>query len=175
MIEEQPMSSVGAVLERREARVRFRTRLQQEHPWPAVVFSLNIPGPEKTGERYNLVHKAGEQELAGQLASGKMEVIRRCIVYGACGREAFFIVRTGGRELKELCCRIEEQHPLGRLFDMDVYDREGCPISRSDLGKPSRRCFLCDAPAAECARSQRHSPTDITAFIEGTISDFFGF
>lgn len=168
------MASVGAVLERREARVRLRTRLQQEHPWPAVVFSLNIPGPEKTGDRYNLSHKAGERELDGLLAAGKMEVIRRCIVYGACGREAFFIVRAGARELKEICSRIEEEHPLGRLFDMDVYDRKGTPVRRSDLGKPARRCFLCDAPAAECARSQRHSISDISAFIETTISDFFG-
>ncbi len=168
------MASVGAVLERREARVRLRTRLQQEHPCPAVVFSLNIPGPEKTGECYNLVHKAGEKELVDQLAPGNMELIHRCIVYGACGREAFFIVRAGAREIKEICCRIEELHPLGRLFDMDVYDREGSPVRRSDLGKPARRCFLCDAPAAECARSRRHSPADIAAFIEASINDFFG-
>ncbi|MGC9312631.1 MAG: citrate lyase holo-[acyl-carrier protein] synthase [Sediminispirochaetaceae bacterium] len=168
------MASLNDILERREARVRLRARLQQEHPWPAVVFSLNIPGPEKTGDRYNLIHKAGERELAAQLAAGTMEVIRRCIVYGACGREAFFIVRAGTRELKELCCRIEENHPLGRLFDMDVYEREGSPLRRSDLGKPSRRCFLCSAPAAECARSQRHSPSEMTAFIEAAVNAFFG-
>lgn len=167
------MASLNDILERREARVRLRARLQQEHPRPAVVFSLNIPGPEKTGERYNLIHKAGERELADLLAAEKMDVIRRCVVYGACGRESFFIVRACARELKELCCRIEENHPLGRLFDMDVYSRDGSPLRRSDLGKPSRRCFLCGAPAAECARSRRHNPSEIAAFIEAAVTAFF--
>lgn len=174
MIEGKRMATINTVLERREARVRLRARLQQEHPWPAVVFSLNIPGPEKTGDRYNLIHKAGERELEDLLSAGKMDVIRRCVVYGACGREAFFIVRAGVRELKELCCRIEEENPLGRLFDMDVYDGNGTPLSRSDLGKPSRRCFLCSAPAAECARSRRHSLSEMTAFIETAVNAFFG-
>ncbi|MEY8292793.1 citrate lyase holo-[acyl-carrier protein] synthase [Carnobacteriaceae bacterium 52-44] len=54
---------------------------------------------------------------------------------------------------------IEENHPLGRLFDLDVLmldqNNEVQGKSRTKLGLPVRRCFLCERPAKDCGRSRR--------------------
>ena len=63
------------------------------------------------------------------------------------------------------CVKTEESLPNGRLLDIDITDKR--PISRSDLGLPPRRCFICSGVAAECVATQRHSREEIAAFIEG--------
>ena len=50
-------------------------------------------------------------------------------------------------------CDIEDTHPLGRIFDIDVIDTDGTKLSRDSF----RKCILCDCQAQECARSRRHS------------------
>lgn len=163
------MSSLGAILSRREARVELRRQLQQEHQLPLVVFTMNIPGPEKRNPLYASAHQAGEERLVNRLSSGNIHVLRRIVQYGACGRETFFIVRTDAELLKRICCEIEEDHPLGRLFDMDVYDENSFAVKRTDIEKGPRSCFLCNKPAGECARSRRHPIGEIQAFVENSI------
>ena len=44
------------------------------------------------------------------------------------GFEAYFVVDMRPLEVKRLCCSIEDEHPLGRLMDIDVvchFDRSG--------------------------------------------------
>jgi len=41
------------------------------------------------------------------------------------------------------------------------------------LDLPQRRCFLCDAPARECARLQRHSVEELRGFIDAAVIRFF--
>ena len=38
-------------------------------------------------------------------------------------------------------------------------------ISRRDLGQSPRKCFICDRPAKECARSRRHSVAEMQDYI----------
>ena len=52
------------------------------------------------------------------------------------GCEALLSVAHDAMEIKRMMVEIEEQHPLGRVFDIDVISGEGCPISRSQLGYP---------------------------------------
>ena len=51
---------------------------------------------------------------------------------------------------------LEDHHPLGRLWDLDVLAPEQGQLSRQDLGFPARQCLVCDEPAHACARSRRH-------------------
>jgi holo-ACP synthase / triphosphoribosyl-dephospho-CoA synthase len=60
---------------------------------------------------------------------------------------------------------IEENHPLGRLMDIDVINVRH-QISRRDLNLSPRRCFLCDEEAHVCVRAQTHAiEVDIEDFI----------
>ena len=168
------MATIEEILARREARQETRTQLHNEFKRPVVVFTLNIPGMEKNSPLYKQAHKSGEAALAGSFREQGIEILRTCIVYGACGREALFVARSEDpRLLKELCLSIEESHPLGRIFDMDVYGTDGAAVHRTDIGLGPRCCFVCDAPAAECARSQRHDTEELFDFIDRRIGSFF--
>ena len=95
------------------------------------------------------------------------------------GFEAYFVVDMPALEVKRLCCSIEDEHPLGRLMDIDVvchFDRSGeislKPLSREDIGLPARHCLLCNKPARECMRAHRHSPEEIQDTIDRMVQDY---
>jgi Phosphoribosyl-dephospho-CoA transferase (holo-ACP synthetase) len=56
---------------------------------------------------------------------------------------------------------LEQQHPLGRLFDLDVLQADGRSLSRREFDLPPRRCLICDELAAACGRSRRHSSEEL--------------
>src|SRR6056297_607900 len=116
------MATMEAILARREARQELRTLLHEEYKRPVMVFTLNIPGKEKNSDRYIKAHKSGEKVLIGSLREQNIEILRTSIVYGVCGREALFVARSSPLLLKEISTSIEDSHPLGRIFDIDVYD-----------------------------------------------------
>lgn len=68
-----------------------------------------------------------------------------------------------GKEAKKRCVSLEENHPIGRLVDLDVFEG-GCSISRSELGIAPRLCFLCEQMAAQCVRSKTHDISLIEAY-----------
>ena len=70
---------------------------------------------------------------------------------------------------KKACCEIENEHPYGRLMDLDVIERVGdtvVPVSRERVGEQPRRCLLCSRPARECMRAHTHTPAEISAAID---------
>ena len=67
-----------------------------------------------------------------------------------------------------LMTSIEETHPLGRLFDIDVLDTTGTKLSR----KIYRKCFLCGCQAQECASSRKHSVSELQAYIAKEINNY---
>lgn len=76
-----------------------------------------------------------------------------------------FYVATdiSGIEAKKLCVSLEETHPIGRLFDMDVYEL-GRSISRTELNLAFRQCFICGKMVAQCVRSKAHDISLIEAY-----------
>lgn len=63
--------------------------------------------------------------------------------------------------IKKLTVQIEETHPFGRLYDIDVYGMDGKGISRQELGLPVRKCLICDKDAKICGRSRSHSVEEL--------------
>ncbi|MDR0763848.1 MAG: citrate lyase holo-[acyl-carrier protein] synthase [Bacteroidales bacterium] len=83
------------------------------------------------------------------------------------GLEAIFVVRTDALETKRNMCEIEDRHPLGRLFDIDVIGTDGTPLSRQN----PRKCLLCDNNARICMRSGWHTQSDIQNKIKEMIDN----
>ena len=71
--------------------------------------------------------------------------------------------------LKSATTDLEEHHPLGRLWDLDVITASGTGLSRLQLGRPARRCLLCSRPARECGRSRRHSLPELLGKIRNMV------
>ena len=92
------------------------------------------------------------------------------------GYEAFFSIKkeTGIADIcKEHLTKLEETHPVGRLFDIDVLRSDVTKVSRESLGYMGRTCLLCDKPAFLCGRSRRHTAQELVERETALIRDFF--
>ena len=88
------------------------------------------------------------------------------------GYEAYLVTTLSNEEAKRLACGIEDTHPLGRLFDLDVIDADGIPLSRTAIGQSPRKCLVCGNDAAYCMRARTHSRAELSAKINEMIEDY---
>ena len=88
------------------------------------------------------------------------------------GYEAYLITTMPLLEAKRVAVEIEDTHPLGRLFDIDVIDKQGIPVSRDRVGGQPRRCLVCDHEARYCMRMRWHTQEEIWARINQMTDDY---
>lgn len=130
---------------------------------PCVSYSLNIPGTVKDSPLYRKVFFSGLKALSKTIYQHLLYCEVRLL---PTGPEAYIAVDKRVEELKQIAVDIEETHYSGRVFDMDVLDKDGRQCSRRDLGFPPRTCLVCNRPAAECSRSRRHGINEILTAVE---------
>lgn len=151
---------LDALLVAREARVARRDGLLDDGVIVGV--SVVMPGPVKDCALSRAVADAADAALTRAFDAADPRARRVFADVTAMGPEAFWRVEGDARDVKRACVHIEETHPLGRLFDLDVETREG-PVSRQTLGAPARACLVCGAPARACGRARRHPPEALRA------------
>lgn len=132
----------------RDRRRELGQKIIEEYGRPLICFTMNIAGPVKRSMLTDAGFGAGCEALIGELG----EPLYAKYVTGKTGNEAFFIYDKSAEQLKAVCVKIEETHPFGRLFDMDVITADGTKLSR----EMPRRCIICGGPASACARSRAH-------------------
>lgn len=145
------------MLEARERRVWRQSALRKTGEGTLVCFTMNIAGPVKNDPEIEKGFDLGLRRLEGQLAVARMPVVGREIYREVTGCEAMLLVQGGPLALKALTVELEDGSPLGRLFDMDVFYPDGRKVERQELGRPERKCLLCENNAKACARSRSHT------------------
>ena len=91
------------------------------------------------------------------------------------GYEGYFTVAGEPFELKRSAVLLEESHPLGRLWDLDVIVPSGAavrPLSRDEIGLGERPCLLCGKPVRLCMRLRSHTPEELISRMEEMVSDY---
>lgn len=89
------------------------------------------------------------------------------------GYEAFLLTTLSPLEAKRHAVELEESHPLGRLFDVDVFARDNDgPISRTVINCAPRRCLLCEEEARLCMRRHTHSHEELMARIREMVEEW---
>lgn len=161
------------ILEGREKRAERQQELVSQFCKPLVSFSLNIPGANKSTSRLEKVHRAGLALLTKKLRENYNEILLQEVSVSAAGHQAFLVVEADSEELKRLTVSIEEQHPLGRIFDYDVFNANCKQINRASLGLGERTCLLCGGNVTICRRSGKHSLEDILQRIDILIAEYF--
>ena len=158
------------LLKSRDQRWDRERRLLQEFPGQTlVVLTVVMPGRVKRNAHTRVIARAAEAAVQAFLGP---KVVLRYTNDAPTGYEAYWIVRAEARSVKRQMCGIEDFHPLGRLFDLDVIQSDATPLSRTDVGFVPRRCLLCDKQAQICARSRRHSVSELTAKIAAMLSTY---
>lgn len=133
----------------REKRAAHQKELLEEYNSNLICFTMNIPGPVKKDPLITEGFQLGHQVLKAQFPQILYEEQRLLDT----GCEGYYILPGRGKDIKSLCIQIEEQHPLGRLLDLDVITSSGEKLSRPH----PRSCFLCGEDARICRRSGKHS------------------
>lgn len=142
------------ILDAREKRAEKQKQLLSRYGQPLLCFTMNIPGPVKLDRDIRLGFYVGCRLLDDALRGLKLLYREEEVAVTGC--QAWYVVEAPARQLKEIAVDLEETDLIGRLFDMDVLDTDGKKLSREDMGKPRRKCLLCNNDAAVCARSRAH-------------------
>lgn len=155
-------SGISNLLDDKEARWRTAVGLARRWSKPVVVGTVVTPGPDKLGEAAGLIFAEMTAALSDRVVDCKWLIHHREIGRGAAGPSVMLVVsESNPGAVKAQMAALEETHPLGRLFDLDVYGFEGRPISRQDLGIAPRRCLLCGGDVQECRRTGRHTLSEL--------------
>ncbi|MGB4588218.1 MAG: citrate lyase holo-[acyl-carrier protein] synthase [Clostridiaceae bacterium] len=162
--------SLEEVLETREMRAGFEKKLSEKYPEDSIIsFKLNIPGPVKNSDLIKMIFDLGTSDIKGVLLRKKFEIQYEKELNLRTGPEFFLVINGRPDVVKTEMANLEEETPLGRLYDIDVvYDHEGRmeSIDRTKIGFQKRTCFVCDKDAKVCGRSRAHSISDMHDKIE---------
>lgn len=167
-------SSLQEVMAFREEKSYRQYQMQKAAPGCVIVsLGMNIPGPRKTLPPIRTAFMAGVQELEMLFRSESLTVCSAERLEKDSGFAALYAVSgICGSEMKKKVLMIEEAHPLGRLFDIDIIDEEGNGISRQEVGFPPRKCLICDKDAKVCGRSRAHTVQELESAVLDTIHNF---
>ncbi|WP_048732769.1 citrate lyase holo-[acyl-carrier protein] synthase [Levilactobacillus koreensis] len=158
---------IAGVLANKDRRAAFQREALRADPHQTLLaIKLNIPGPIKNNAAITQLFKRGVHEFRAALAANGIAVEQLASWGTVAGNELFLRTTTAAATVKQLAATFEDTTDLGRIFDVDVLDGTGHSWSRTELGAEARRCFICNRPAKECARSRRHSVADLQAYID---------
>ncbi|ACS86003.1 citrate lyase holo-[acyl-carrier protein] synthase [Musicola paradisiaca] len=161
--------SLEALLAAKERRAARQQALLARYGMTLVSLTLVTPGPVKDSALYRRGMRAAVTAFATLVQARGWTVREQQLHWLATGAEGFWVVDKDALTVKAATTALEEQHPLGRVWDFDVFcPREGS-VSRGMLAYPKRACVLCGEPAHACARSRRHPLPDVIARIEALL------
>jgi len=152
---------LNKILEAREERWNHRCSLTEKFSSPVITMTMNIPGPQKVSELYIKVHNLILEDFLKTLKDAGFSLIHQEARVSYDGPEAFLVIDGDASSLKQICMQIEEEHPLGRLADIDVMDKNKNNSSRKDFKVPERRCIICGEPVHRCIIAKAHSLHEI--------------
>lgn len=162
--------SLIQVMDRREERVFYIKKLLNEKDNVVISFKLNIPGEIKNNSKILEVFNIGKENIKKTLKENKLEIIKDKEFNLITGPEYIALINSrDSLNIKKLMVAIEE-NGLGRLYDIDVENRDGA-ISRKELDIKDRKCFICDNSSKVCSRSRAHSVEDMLLKIESIIEE----
>lgn len=159
------------ILEDREKRYNNILNLSCRYDLPVVCGKLNYPGNDK-----NTIEANKAFEILLKIIKEKFSTKTVCFkeLCGFDGRSVLAVVNMLPEKIKKIAVDIESGCELGRIFDIDVYLKDGNSIGREMIDEPSRRCIICGGDARICVRSGRHSLDEILNRINEIINNYGG-
>ena len=180
--------TLDELLASRDARHAMQQKLMAEHSGKTLVcLTVVMPGSVKRNQQSLTVARAAVKVMRKaynisddllpetELLTNELKIeTRECLVERDLntGYEAYLITPLPLLEAKRVAVDIEDTHPLGRLFDIDVIDAQGIPVSRDRVGGQPRRCLVCDHEARYCMRMRWHTQEEIWARIKQMTDDY---
>lgn len=162
--------SLEQLLESRDKRAERQKALLEKYPDKTLLcLTVIMPGKVKRNKESLVVASAAVEILQREF--------KKQVVYFEqhdlnTGFEAYMLVDGESKEVKKQLCKIEESHALGRLFDIDVIDCNGVPVSRTDIGFSPRKCLICDNESRFCMRNFTHTQEELKTKIAEMVQEY---
>lgn len=158
----------------REQKVVLQMRMSRETPDAAVIsLGMNIPGPVKCSPLIEEVFREGMDRLEELFGRQGGVILQKCLLQEKGGYAAVYCVRnTAGDAIKRETSRLEEMHPVGRLWDIDLIRGDGSSVSRTAIGREGRKCLICGQDARVCGRSRAHSVRELQDKVAEMITEW---
>lgn len=158
------------LLTSRDARHAMQTKLLADNSGKTLVcLTVVMPGSVKRNHQSLCAAHAAVEAMREAFHLNDMSDAEREAVLTErdlnTGYEAYLITPLPLLEAKRIAVTIEDTHPLGRLFDIDVINTDGIPVARNDIGEKPRRCLVCEHEARYCMRMRWHTQEEIWAKI----------
>lgn len=171
------MVTLQALLDSRDARHAMQMQLLADNPQQTLVCTTVVmPGSVKRNRQsLTVAHAAVAAMRQAFGGSGQdtckqdLQIMERDL---PTGYEAYLLTPLPLLEAKRVAVEIEDTHPLGRLFDIDIIDTHGMPVPRTEVGAPQRRCLVCQREARVCMRMRCHTQEEIWASINAMIDNW---
>ena len=160
--------TLDQLLASREERASFQKELLKSYPGMTLVcLTVIMPGKIKRNLQSLVVAQAAVTAMVSAFGDSMQKLVLRD---RQTGYEAYLETTLSNAEAKLKTCNIEDTHPLGRLFDLDVIDIDGIPVSRETIGP--RKCLICDNEARYCMRNRTHTLNELSAKIDEMIEAY---
>lgn len=144
------------MLEAKESRVARQRQVLSVWQQPLISVTVVMPGAIKDCAETRYLLMQAREEITLLLQKSNLTPLWQWHENSVTGPEALYCVKENASLLKRMMTDLEDHHPLGRLWDIDVIDLAGVPVSRQLTGVSPRRCLLCDNVAHLCTRSRQH-------------------
>lgn len=162
--------TLDQLLASREDRTSHQRELRMEYPGRTLIcLTVIMPGKVKRNLQSLTVAQAALSALVNRFSDEMVHLETRDL---PTGYEAYLLTSLSVEEAKRAVCFLEDTHPLGRLFDMDVIGEDGAPVSRQSVGSPLRRCLICGEEARFCMRNRTHTQEELMARIDEMIATY---
>lgn len=113
------------MLDARERRVFRQQQLLEKYHSPLICFTMNIAGPVKNSALIRRGFDLGKRLLRERMDAAGIKPLYTEESHGATGNEAFYLLQEKPLAIKKITSEVEDESPLGRLFDMDVLRTDG--------------------------------------------------
>lgn len=154
----------------KEKRVANQLFAITHYQQPIISLCLVIPGAIKNSSGAHYLFNQAIQALHHCLSTNNITIVNEQHYDQITGFEAIISVACQTEKLKQFCIDIEDNHPLGRLWDIDVIDpTTQQSLSRAQFEQRPRQCLVCDEVAKICGRAKRHSLDEIFTAIQNKI------
>ena len=167
-----PKVTLHQVLDNRERRANKQREWAEAYSLPLISFTINMVGEVKLNQISRKAFDEGNRAILAECKALDVSIVNIEKHSSDTGIELLIAVgNVDPVKLKRSMVSIEDNHPLGRLFDIDVLDNHGVALSRDGLELPRRKCLVCGEDAKICARSRTHQLSELIDKMSEMIND----
>ena len=139
MTPERTGVSLEALLAAKEKRAARQADWLRHYQQPIISLTLVTPGAVKDTMRYRNTMGVALQACDQMLWQHGWQTLDRQVLWLPTGAEAMWCVAHPAAEIKAQCIELEQTHPLGRLWDFDIFCPQNGPVGRHSLDRSTRR------------------------------------